>query len=206
MIVDTFMFFNELDILEVRLRELDDVVDAFVLLECTQALSSIKKPLFFEENKSRFSQFLPRIHHVILPGLPPLVQDSEQNRFWLERFQRDAIMLGLVGRGLHNDDIILLSDVDEIPSANAVLQAASEIQDDQVWVFKQKLYCRYLDTPPPRPADHWLGTVAVQYSVFAKILPQAVGEGRSILDARARRRSEPSLHRSRGLAPDLLRQ
>jgi beta-1,4-mannosyl-glycoprotein beta-1,4-N-acetylglucosaminyltransferase len=172
MIIDTFMFFNELDILEIRLRELWDVVDVFVLLECGEALSGVQKPLIFEEHKQRFERFLPHIRHIKLRGLPPLVKDTEGNRFWLERFQRDALMLGLVGHGLQQDDLVLLSDVDEIPKASAVREVSVSITFDEVWLFKQKVYYRYFDHLPQRSPDlKWLGTVAVRYNAFSNILP-----------------------------------
>jgi beta-1,4-mannosyl-glycoprotein beta-1,4-N-acetylglucosaminyltransferase len=173
MIIDSFMFFNELDILDIRLRELDDIVDVFVLLECNEALSGVRKPLIFDEQKARFERFLPRIRHIKLRGLPPLVRDTEENRFWLERFQRDALMLGLVGCGLKENDVVLLSDVDEIPSAKGVKEVVSSISEHEVWLFKQRVYCRYLDSPPRSSVSApWLGTVAVRYDAFSRILPQ----------------------------------
>ena len=54
MIVDCFPFFNELDILEIRLNSLAPYVDRFVLTECNVTHSGNQKPLFFAENKERF--------------------------------------------------------------------------------------------------------------------------------------------------------
>jgi beta-1,4-mannosyl-glycoprotein beta-1,4-N-acetylglucosaminyltransferase len=172
-VIDAFMFFNELDTLEIRLRELDGVVDQFVLLECAQALSGVKKPFLFELNKQRFSEFLPKIRHVKLGGLPPLKDDSEASRFWLEAFQRNALMQGLVGHEQNPDDLILISDVDEIPSAAAVKHASQAAKQQDIWLFKQRYYKLFFDTEPPAEAKvkPWIGTVGTPYSTFGEVLP-----------------------------------
>ena len=54
MIIDCFPFFNELDVLELRLNILDSVVDKFVLVEASKTQSLIDKPFYFEDNKDRF--------------------------------------------------------------------------------------------------------------------------------------------------------
>lgn len=51
MIYDCFIFFNELDILELRLKELGHVVDKFVLVEANRTFQNGPKPYYFEENK-----------------------------------------------------------------------------------------------------------------------------------------------------------
>ena len=48
MIIDTILFYNELDMLEFRLMELDSVVDKFVIVEATKTFSGNKKPLYFD--------------------------------------------------------------------------------------------------------------------------------------------------------------
>ena len=53
MIIDCFPFFNELDLLEIRLRLLDDIVDKVVLVESTRTFSLNKKKLYYNENKEK---------------------------------------------------------------------------------------------------------------------------------------------------------
>ena len=53
-VYDGFMFFNELDLLEIRLRELYDVVDTFVVVEATVTFSGHPRELVFEANRQRF--------------------------------------------------------------------------------------------------------------------------------------------------------
>ena len=57
MIYDCFTFFNELDLLEIRLNVLRDVVDRFVLVEAGETHTGKRKPLYFRENAARFAAF-----------------------------------------------------------------------------------------------------------------------------------------------------
>ena len=57
-IYDCFNFFNELDILELRLNILYEYVDYFVIVESDVTHSGEKKPFYFEDNKERYSKFL----------------------------------------------------------------------------------------------------------------------------------------------------
>lgn len=70
MIYDCFTFFNELELLELRLHELADVVDKFVLVEATKTHSNKSKPLYYWENRSRFGEFHDKIIHIIVDDLP----------------------------------------------------------------------------------------------------------------------------------------
>ena len=65
MVYDSFQFFNELDILLLRMHILDDVVDRFVISESTVTFSGDRKPLFYQENKEMFREF----EHKIIHGL-----------------------------------------------------------------------------------------------------------------------------------------
>jgi beta-1,4-mannosyl-glycoprotein beta-1,4-N-acetylglucosaminyltransferase len=120
MIYDCFGFFNELELLELRLNELAGVVDKFVLLEATKTHTNKPKPLYYHENRSRFSAFHSQIIHVVVDDLP----DSD-DAWLLDNFQRNCL-----GRGLMNcrpDDWVLISDLDEIPRASVVEKLSREV-------------------------------------------------------------------------------
>jgi beta-1,4-mannosyl-glycoprotein beta-1,4-N-acetylglucosaminyltransferase len=113
LVYDCFTFFNELDILEMRLNILSDVVDKFVLVEADRTFSNMKKPLFFEKNQRRYSQFLDKIVHIKIVDYP------EYKDAWnMEYYQRNKIADGICCCDI--DDIILVSDVDEIPNPKAI--------------------------------------------------------------------------------------
>jgi beta-1,4-mannosyl-glycoprotein beta-1,4-N-acetylglucosaminyltransferase len=120
MIFDCFSFFNELDLLELRLCELDSVVDRFVVVEATVTHSGHPKPLFFAENSNRFSDWNRKIVHVVVNDMP-----GGPDPWLRENYQRNAIVRGL--RGVSPDDGIIISDADEIPSADAVRRWTPEM-------------------------------------------------------------------------------
>jgi hypothetical protein len=120
MIYDCFTFFNELELLELRLHELAGVVDRFVLVEAAQTHTNKPKPLHYQENRARFSAFHDKIIHIVVDDLP---QSSDA---WVpENFQRNCIARGLTG--CRPDDFVLVSDLDEIPRASVVERMSREI-------------------------------------------------------------------------------
>src|SRR6185312_15373656 len=121
MIYDCFMFFNELELLELRLHELSGVVDKFVLVETTVTFTNKPKSLIFQENLSRFKKFQDKIIHIVVDDMP-----KSSNPWTLEKFQRDAIRRGL--NDCRPDDVVLVSDVDEIPRAKTLVEAAGKMK------------------------------------------------------------------------------
>lgn len=111
MVWDCFLFNDELDLLKLRLTELNEVVDRFVLVEMAFTHSMKPKPLYFEKHRSKFRKWLPRIEHVKVYDCPYSLDPYKR-----ERHQRNAIQRGL--RKAQENDIITICDVDEIPRAN----------------------------------------------------------------------------------------
>ena len=101
-IYDAFTFQNELDLLELRLEELSDVVDYFVLVEATKTFRNNDKPLFFHKNKTRYTKFLDKIIHVIVDDMPG--GDDPWSR---EYHQRNCITRGLTN--LKEEDLVIIS-------------------------------------------------------------------------------------------------
>lgn len=134
MIIDCFTFFDELDLLEIRLHELKDVVDVFVLTEAPYTFTGLEKPLYFNDNKERFKDF-NIMHTVYKPKgtYKPHVFEKHQRQFNLDR-AFDIFKSG---------DVIMTNDADEIPRAS-VLKAA--IKDD--WKFagvQLKIFYYYMN-------------------------------------------------------------
>ena len=117
-IIDCFLFYNELELLQYRLIVLDPHVDYFVIVESKQTFMGIEKPLFFEDNKSRFEPFLHKIIHIIveMPFLHPNVDTSKDHQWKNEAHQRNSFARGLLQLSLNNSDLIILADLDEIPN------------------------------------------------------------------------------------------
>ena len=164
MVYDCFSFYNELDLLEIRLNVLWDVVDKFVIAEGTLTHTGKPKPLYFNENRGRFAAYADKIIHVIVDDFPePPIGYTERDASWMrEDWQRNAIKRPLKVVAQPND-LILLSDVDEIPTPASVRACSKTCKD--VVVFEQMLTNYYLNfvsyTTPV-----WLGTKAARWSVF----------------------------------------
>ena len=119
MLYDCFLFNDELDILELRLQELYDYVDGFVLVEGAETFQRNPKPFYFADNKERFKPYLGKIIYVPFTATIPKQAISAENRAY-EQPQRDAILQGLYQ--VHPEDVIIISDVDEIPSRETVVK------------------------------------------------------------------------------------
>ena len=111
LIVDAFTFYNEFEMLEFRLAELDHVVDFFVICEATLTHAGRPKELLFERHADRYAKYLHKIVHVVDDDMPP-TDDA-----WVrEHHQRNALTVGLEGLNLAPSDWVLVTDCDEIPS------------------------------------------------------------------------------------------
>lgn len=113
MIYDCFIFNSELDLLGLRLAFLNETVDRFVIVESGRTLSGNKKPLHFLSNKTLFEKYEHKIIHLVAPDMPEL------GAWEYEYFQRNYIKQGLLD--CKNEDIIVISDLDEIVNIRAIL-------------------------------------------------------------------------------------
>lgn len=107
MIYDCFTFFNELDILEIRLSILYKYVDYFVIVEADKSWRLNPKKFILDKERERFKKYFDKIKYIQVTDLP------DDNDPWkIEEFQRNAITRGL--QDCKDVDIIIISDVDEI--------------------------------------------------------------------------------------------
>jgi hypothetical protein len=113
---DTFLFGDELDMLECRLRELDGKVYRHVLVEASLDHQGNSKPLYYAENKERFSAWADQIVHVVA-DVPTREETASP---WDREFaQRAGVWRALIGASAP-EDLVLVCDVDEIPSGYAL--------------------------------------------------------------------------------------
>lgn len=135
-VFDCFTFLNELDLLEIRLNELNGVVDKFVVVEGVLAHSGRRKPLVFAENRERFAKFAGKIVHVVVGErdfAPALKCEDAQEQAWMrENIQRNAIERGLAAAGAEAADIVMVSDLDELPRAASVAAAVRSLRAGEV--------------------------------------------------------------------------
>ena len=155
-IFDCFCFFNELELLELRLMELSDIVDFFVIAEANKTFVGNNKEFIFEKNKRKFKKYLNKIIYVKVTDLP---SPTPENVWIAEHFQRNAISRGLE-KAAAKGDKILLSDVDEIPNTKAIRE---NLTNPNRIVFKQSLYYYYVNCKVNRD---WGGTTMATYGTF----------------------------------------
>ena len=175
-VFDSFIFFNELDLLEMRLNILNDVVDYFVLTESPWTVSGNPKPLYYEENKSRFAKWNHKIIHNITEEIPnDFSHMLERSKFHIAykdidpygtpfinlpiRFQRavynrNASCFGIEKAGPEDGDLILTSDADEIINP-LVLEDTSWFNPDNHYVTLCNAYYFKLNF---LYQDDWMGT------------------------------------------------
>lgn len=149
MIWDTFLFGGELDLLECRLTELQDVPDlVHVIVESAVTFQGDLKPLHYKENQARFSGWSNRIRYV--------VAEPEGSTPWQREWaSREACRRGL--DGATSGDVVLHGDVDEIPSADAVHRAVGALKPS---VFIQRMFQFAVDWELP---GGWYGTSAADW-------------------------------------------
>ena len=137
MVYDCFQFFNELDILKIRLNVFGPVVDRFVISEATETFSGLKKPLYYEENKELFAEFADKIIHVVVEDTP------EGDTHYRDTFQKNAVTRGL--KDCTDDDVIIFSDLDEIPNPDKIREILRNFREDKIYHFAQRLFYCYLN-------------------------------------------------------------
>jgi len=168
MLVDGFMFYNELDVLELRLELLDPYVDRFILVEAEVNHVGGPKELFFQNNRERFSKWLHKITHIIMTAEEAPKEESPWCR---EKYQRECILKGLVG--VPNEAIVMISDVDEIPNLKILPfeRLPHPVISVHMWMFEYSL--DYLFTGEP-----WFGTVITNCELLKRQGPNYFRDNR----------------------------
>ena len=133
LIYDCFQYFNEDHIVDLRLNILSEFVDKFVIVESTVNHQGKPKELNF--NLSNFKKFKDKINYIIVDDTPENIKKSHiGGESLVEQHQRNSIMKGI--KDARDDDLIILSDVDEIPDLNKL----NEFNKNNYAVFSQKMF------------------------------------------------------------------
>lgn len=164
------MFYNELDILELRFMVLGDYVDKFVLVEAEVNHVGGPKELFFERNRARYVKWLDKIEHVIVRADEAPTEESPWSR---EKYQRECIKNGIDRLDVPDDALIMISDVDEIPDMSVVRweKMPHVVTSVHMWMYHYNL--DYLFTGEP-----WYGTVITNAALFKRYGPNYFRDNR----------------------------
>lgn len=223
-VYDCFMFFNEIEVLDIRLNELGPYVDYFVIVEAQETHSGLKKELVFEKYKHSFDKYADKIIYIAMDSLTnsavriadakdkeldykikkrvPLFIKKRRKYIWSlftffrtlydllnksenkiinvvlnkkvrkvigimdpnkrrkppsemrENLQRNGLMEAL--KNASDNDIILISDADEIPRGS-LISLFKDVKEPVV--FEQNFYAYYINCIAERK---WIGTVLIK--------------------------------------------
>ena len=164
-VYDTFLFNNEFDLLEIRFNILNEYVDYFVLVESSITFSSNNKPLYYENNKDRFSKWSDKIIHVIVDNnvdeLWQLAKSSPNvgagESWWLTDFyQKENVIVGLTNA--NENDLVFVSDLDDIWEPCVIFKDGYSYDLDNVYRPIQTAYHYYLNNKSNQDISAWTGT------------------------------------------------
>lgn len=131
-IFDCFTFFNEVELLELRLKLLSPYVDYFILVEANVTHRGKIKPLVYKLNEDKFLKYKNQIIYV---NLNLDVRNTHPNDWYIENLQRDSILRGL--EKCNDNDLVIVSDLDEIPNPLILKQ----IKENNLQIKKNLLKC-----------------------------------------------------------------
>lgn len=157
--------------LEIRLNILDERVDKFIIVECTETFSGVPKDLCFNIEDERWAKWKNKIIYYVVDDFPldsviynmsinsPCTGNKEHywvREFYLKESARKAL------EGLKDSDIVFISDLDEIwnpaltyhPIGNEVLKP------------RQLPYLYYLNQRTDEDWLGWSGTICVRYKTI----------------------------------------
>ena len=161
-IFDCFMYFDEDVVLEARLNILDKWIDKFIIIESAYTHSGRKKNLLFKlEN---FKKFENKIHYTVCNQLPKnlenLVNNKDlndqiktRNAVRIENFQRNFIMNSLKECTPDQNDLVLISDIDEIPNLEPL--NLENINNNLIFFMQRFFYYKF---NLENINMHWSGT------------------------------------------------
>lgn len=186
-IIDCFTFFNELDLLELRLRLLDDVVDLFVISEGNYTHSGNPKPFIFQMYRERFKKWEHKIFYI---PCNLQVDDTikfnkvdaytpEDGSWYLENMQRNA--LAYSNDKIKPEDVVLLSDLDEIPHPFLLEQFKNNRSTLRSYPVSlvQKFSCFWINYEMRGRDENWKGTVVIPGSDWISSYPQEFRDNRN---------------------------
>ena len=139
MIYDCIPFFNELDILKLRMQIMAPYVDKFVLEESTVTFSGEPKEMIFAKNREMFREFADKIVYVAVDNSPMSGVTTHER----DKFQKNQLI-----RALSNckpEDIIIFSDVDEIPNPETLVRVMDRFEEGKIYHLAQRMFYCFLN-------------------------------------------------------------
>lgn len=175
MIFDCIPFFNELDILKLRMEIMDPYVDYFVLEESTVTFSGEEKRMIFAQNRRMFDKFKDKIRYVAVTDSPMSGVTTHER----DKYQKNQLIRALTD--CKPEDIIIFSDVDEIPNPDVLMQVIEHFDATKIYHLAQRMFYCFLDMEeisgnllsitgefPGVEKKQWLGTKICSFGNLPK--------------------------------------
>ena len=139
MIYDCIPFFNELDILKLRMQILSPYVDRFVLEESTVTFSGEPKEMIFAKHRDMFREFEDKIRYVAVDNSPMSGVTTHER----DKFQKNQLIRAM--SDAKPDDIVIFSDVDEIPNPKVLEKIVREFDAGKIYHLAQRMFYCFLN-------------------------------------------------------------
>lgn len=163
-IFDCFTYYNEKDIIRVRFEELGETVDKFIVVEASETFTGKPKPFYFDSIPNWINKWKDKIVRVKI-DFPSHVQSAWDREF----YQRNSIVNGLYEAGAEKQDLVLISDADEIIKAQTIKSINNSILPARLDV---KQYFWNYNWQVPKHCDQGARPVACQMMDVMHMTPQ----------------------------------
>ena len=184
MIIDTFLYFNEKELASLRIKYLNNIIDYFVVIEANITHQGKPKEWNFEKilnGELRSYKDKIQYHKIKIEDNEIekndgwIVENVKGGKSWsIENIQRNYIKNAC--KEFSNNDLVLISDVDEIPSLNKInFLLNCDFDEINPVGFEQSLFhlnCEYLNL------EKWIGTTASRIETIQKFTPQMLRNNR----------------------------
>lgn len=163
-----FSFFNELELLEIKLNQYYDFFDGIIISEGSLTQSGNPKPFYLEENKHRFKKYWDKIIHLKVGDKDWPAMDSSG---WTnDIYQRNFLSTANYALNLQDDDIIGYEDADEICAKSELEKHLLSMRD--ILVFSAPYHVYYLNLVVT--GRQWNSTVFVKGNIAKQYTPQQI--------------------------------
>ena len=139
MVYDCIPFFNELDILKLRMQIMAPYVDFFVIEEASVTFSGEAKPMIFAGNRQLFAEFEDKIRYVAVEDSPMEGVTTHER----DKYQKNQLIRAM--GDCRPEDIIIFSDVDEIPKPETLVHVIEHFEAGKIYHLAQRMFYCFLN-------------------------------------------------------------
>ena len=185
-LIDSFLFFNEVDLLKVRLEYLGPIVDNFIIVEANIDFSGVKKEFILSNELLTSLPFSNKIlYYKKEIDFNSFYWILKKIRYWnrrssllwkLQDSQRNSLLEPL--KVFKDNDLIIFSDLDEFPSIEAIDYFLNKKNKNrltytpQIYSCKQLFYCYNLNHI--KTNGIFYGTLLTDLKSFRSLMPHKI--------------------------------